>query len=1177
MQTQKIGSLDSGYVAIESRKLNKNNSIGQSENMRQEGSEYQTYQGQTQNQQVGKLQQNQFKSPNRINSNQHNQKQMSLDQQSKMLKQTKSSAILQPIEKSYQTEQPAFIRKQQLPQEQSNKNYNRNSDTLLQQSNQVTSQRLIKQYQRLNSMESVPNEYNQQLHNNNQFMTDRGGNQNNNQSKIIQHDDRLEQRANKMRQKLSRDQKRIQQQQDLGHSSMISMQESNFKTEFENRRKSNQSQTKNARDHISNQVHDMLVSTPISQFSNQQQNLQRNQSTELNPLTNSRNAIQTGKHSVNQNLINFQAEQILQQTGSAENLSLVRNLRGQFKSSENQISMDSIDQDFEGASAHLLVAPDENESQNYLLGSHESLSSQRKTNKLESQYKINLPKVNKRGIQIVISKDQTQTIVGNIQKLNHKFQNKTIKLETILPNSSQTISKRNFERNLKNANEEIQRLRRELNEKNKILDNISTIDPSSQRVGRDTIQSSANARDLLGAQTKSLTRDVNTQMQHREYTISGLDLHSERKTSENTFRVRKVKLQRQNTENELTRASSQPVLISRRNIIFKKDQDQLTGSGEQIFDYQLKNQQLINDTTHQQYQSVDVSNRIGSANNLQSVLLMNNTVKSLEETPLSKQSQLPQIDKSQKSLRNKDPRFRKFKGSIDAKLPTQQIIDSPKQLTQEENALLKTTDLDILEERDENEEDGDKLTREGFYKNQQASLDSQTLRIKKQQSSQKRLAVNQSNQGLTTSQMKSTAVTMKQQNSDWNATSSQSKFNSIITPKNNRASQIQGQKNETSFFNYTSKDSQTMGRRNNKSQNEKQIKPVLKNNKIKQNQNSKQIEILNQDHDRLINPVNDELETSPIQSFDPSQDEEPYKPLIDLKQNFKEHKKLPQVSTPKRGQQIKKTKDKLKSSFELLQEIQKNEQKLPNTQQIKNLSQFQDSPAFGHEIENSSNFINTKTKTFEYQQNKEVQDFSQEFMHAQNNGQLLQASNKNLILIQSTNLQNQTKPSKMNTIKPLVKRLEVFYEDDIDDDEYNPDFNSPSPNKAQQSFDDNQNQIFDENADVSFDNIGDDETPQIFSDTLYTQNNNKFIQQQQLDSKEGNLINPFALNTEEDNMQESMDFMTSLGSKKLFNDSQVNSQQDNLNLRSSTALILDRNNNLRASAQGKTYLHRRGG
>ena len=60
-------------------------------------------------------------------------------------------------------------------------------------------------------------------------------------------------------------------------------------------------------------------------------------------------------------------------------------------------------------------------------------------------------------------------------------------------------------------------------------------------------------------------------MQHRDYTISGLDLHSERKTSENTFRVRKVKLQRQNTENELTRASSQPILISRRNIIFKKD------------------------------------------------------------------------------------------------------------------------------------------------------------------------------------------------------------------------------------------------------------------------------------------------------------------------------------------------------------------------------------------------------------------------------------------------------------------------------------------------------------------------------------------------------------------------------------------------------------------------------
>ena len=35
-------------------------------------------------------------------------------------------------------------------------------------------------------------------------------------------------------------------------------------------------------------------------------------------------------------------------------------------------------------------------------------------------------------------------------------------------------------------------------------------------------------------------------------------------------------------------------------------------------------------------------------------------------------------------------------------------------------------DLDVLEEKDEYEEDGDKLTREGFYKNSQ-TLDSQTL------------------------------------------------------------------------------------------------------------------------------------------------------------------------------------------------------------------------------------------------------------------------------------------------------------------------------------------------------------------------------------------------------------------------------------------------------------------
>lgn len=32
---------------------------------------------------------------------------------------------------------------------------------------------------------------------------------------------------------------------------------------------------------------------------------------------------------------------------------------------------------------------------------------------------------------------------------------KTIKLENILPNTGSSVSKRNFERNLKNANEEI--------------------------------------------------------------------------------------------------------------------------------------------------------------------------------------------------------------------------------------------------------------------------------------------------------------------------------------------------------------------------------------------------------------------------------------------------------------------------------------------------------------------------------------------------------------------------------------------------------------------------------------------------------------------------------------------------------------------------------------------------
>ena len=42
-----------------------------------------------------------------------------------------------------------------------------------------------------------------------------------------------------------------------------------------------------------------------------------------------------------------------------------------------------------------------------------------------------------------------------------------------MPNTGTSISKKNFERNLKNANNEIQRLRKELNEKNKVIDNYS--------------------------------------------------------------------------------------------------------------------------------------------------------------------------------------------------------------------------------------------------------------------------------------------------------------------------------------------------------------------------------------------------------------------------------------------------------------------------------------------------------------------------------------------------------------------------------------------------------------------------------------------------------------------------------------------------------------------------------
>jgi hypothetical protein len=47
---------------------------------------------------------------------------------------------------------------------------------------------------------------------------------------------------------------------------------------------------------------------------------------------------------------------------------------------------------------------------------------------------------------------------------------------------------------------------------------------------------------------------------------------------------------------------------------------------------------------------------------------------------------------------------------------------------------LKTVDLDVLEEKDELEEDGDKLTKEGFYKSG-STLDSGTLhKIKKNNS-----------------------------------------------------------------------------------------------------------------------------------------------------------------------------------------------------------------------------------------------------------------------------------------------------------------------------------------------------------------------------------------------------------------------------------------------------------
>ena len=60
--------------------------------------------------------------------------------------------------------------------------------------------------------------------------------------------------------------------------------------------------------------------------------------------------------------------------------------------------------------------------------------------------------------------------------------NVSVKLDPISPaNGGASITKKNFERNLKNANDEIQRLRRELEEKNKILQSLNIQEVSSSR------------------------------------------------------------------------------------------------------------------------------------------------------------------------------------------------------------------------------------------------------------------------------------------------------------------------------------------------------------------------------------------------------------------------------------------------------------------------------------------------------------------------------------------------------------------------------------------------------------------------------------------------------------------------------------------------------------------------
>ena len=82
----------------------------------------------------------------------------------------------------------------------------------------------------------------------------------------------------------------------------------------------------------------------------------------------------------------------------------------------------------------------------------------------------------------------------------------SIKLDPLGPSpvGSSSISKKNFDRNLKNANDEILRLRRELEEKNRIIFTLNSQELSLTR-RNDGFHTSANHRDPI-----HLSRDVNS-------------------------------------------------------------------------------------------------------------------------------------------------------------------------------------------------------------------------------------------------------------------------------------------------------------------------------------------------------------------------------------------------------------------------------------------------------------------------------------------------------------------------------------------------------------------------------------------------------------------------------------------------------------------------------------------